>query len=137
MSRHHDDTLLGIDLLNLIQQVQSGLPLHHEVGQDQVELTLFQQRKRFADAGRFCQFMPLFLEGQDDNLTLKFLVVNNEYPAFHDSHEPSSCCPRWSGSTTVKVVPSPGLLSTRISPPCSLMIRFSIISQVIARAKFG
>ena len=113
--RHEDDAGPRLDALRLAEHRQAVDRLHDEVGQDDRVLLAPQRGLRVLTARHRRHRPALHLEVPPEERHHVGIVVHDEDSRFHDCSLLSSDSA--SGSQTVNVVPSPGLLATRISLP--------------------
>src|SRR4029078_10802330 len=113
--RHEDDSGPRLRALRLAEHPQAVAGLHDEVSEDHRVLLAAQRGLRVLTPGHGCHRPALYLEVPPEERNHVGIVVHDEDSSLHACSLLSSGLA--SGSQTVNVVPSPGLLATRISLP--------------------
>src|ERR1019366_4927051 len=137
--RDHDDGQIGVRLTRFLEDVEAAAIRHLEVRHHEVWRRGGERGQAFDAAGRRRDAVARFLEKDREHIPDAGLVIDDEKAgAVFGRHETSvvarsgaagalaPCAGPARGSEMETVVPRPGVVSTRIAPPCSSTIRWTI-----------
>src|ERR1035438_185785 len=117
--RQHQDRRFQPRAPQFPAHLEPVLARQHHVQQNQIEAALARPPRRRYAVARHLHLVALHLQIVFQPQRDRRFVFHNQNAA-HDSSS--------AGSTTVNVLPAPGVLSTRISPWCAAMMCFTIAS---------
>src|SRR5262245_36898018 len=117
----HDDHRLGRDLVREAQHVEPRAAGHLDVRDDHVELVALDERARGGDVARGRDLVALAAHEDLEELLHAALVVDDE-----DARARLHALPSARRRRTWKFVPLPSALCTRMLPPCSSTIRWTV-----------
>ncbi len=91
---HHDDLLLGVALLDAVDELAAVHARHHQVGEHDVEVGVLQDVEGFLAARGGLGLEALLREHPREQLAEVALVVDRQDPRFgHRNRFPVAACP--------------------------------------------
>ena len=129
LPRDHDDRRRHAELAQLGEHGQAVLPRHHDVGEDDVEALLLQERYRARRLIADDRFVAGEAERARERRERRLIVVHDQHARhaeapFAASAFIASACMR--GSSRWNVEPRPRALSTQTRPPWSATTDWTI-----------